>query len=106
MLYAASTGEIMPKVEYSSDNLEQCLCPHCPVQAESECVKQKIKVESYPKTFAGLYCSSDISERVCDDFDSNKPCLCATCPVWQEHRLKSGYYCLRGDAELVDAEIK
>jgi hypothetical protein len=32
----------MGKVEFTMENLKKCICPTCPVQADSACAKEKM----------------------------------------------------------------
>lgn len=102
----------MPKVELDAKNLNRCLCPSCPVQAESECVRERMQGSVQPRPSEGempdpemmirLYCS--IGESSCQDLDGAQPCLCPTCPVWDDYDLNAQYYCLRGNADEIDME--
>lgn len=100
----------MPKVDFKAENFNRCLCPTCPVQAQSECVQERLQKGPgtlqggaqvpEPETMAQLYCS--IGKSGCEDLDGTQPCLCPGCPVWADYDLTSQYYCLRGNANQVD----
>lgn len=99
----------MSKVDFSVENLQKCICKTCPVQADSECVKEKMlniseMLESGEMADAemvpGLYCAS--GKTSCPDLDMSKMCQCNECPIWEECDLVSGeplgYYCRDGEA--------
>lgn len=107
-------GGNMPRVEYNQDNAQKCQCGVCPVQTQSECVKNlmmkmkqmKAQMEQTPenkmpepKDMPGLYCA--IGKAYCQDLDPTKGCVCPTCDVWKENNLKSKYYCQKGNAEVI-----
>jgi len=101
----------MAKVPFNIDNINRCLCTRCPVQAESQCVKEKKEkreqiinsgdIENQSKEVPNLYCSSGIAE--CKDLDTKQMCICGVCPVWAEYDLPYGkpvnYFCRDGEAE-------
>jgi hypothetical protein len=100
------------KVPYTITNIERCMCPQCPVQADSECAQEKYSrlknelespggVEALePQKVPGVYCSSGTA--TCTDLDPNKDCSCKTCSVWEEHCLEHAdtimYFCNNGRA--------
>ncbi len=99
----------MSKVDFSMENLQKCICKTCPVQAESACVKEKMRkipemLESGEmadtEMVPGLYCAS--GKTACPDLDMSKMCQCNECPIWEECDLVSGeplgYYCRDGEA--------
>ena len=104
------SGEV--KVPYAITNIERCMCPKCPVQANSACTLDKIgnlknEMKSLgkneapePQKVPGVYCSSGIA--TCTDLDPNKDCICQTCPVWVESCLEHAdtikYFCNIGRA--------
>ncbi|TFH23925.1 DUF2769 domain-containing protein, partial [Candidatus Bathyarchaeota archaeon] len=78
----------------------KCMCGMCPVQAESECSKPKLKMmmdmrnnmskmtegqmgkmDPKPEMLPGPYCSIGLA--LCKDLDSNKACICRTCQVYK-----------------------
>ena len=73
----------MSAVEKNEDNLGQCACPHCP--SYNDCAKEKHEL---------LYCAEAIGKSICAYQMSG--CVCGGCPVHQENKLKSGYYCIHG----------
>jgi len=100
----------MAKVEFNAENIGKCLCPGCPVQAQSECVEERKRKETQtpeseaqlpdPETMIRLYCS--IGQSSCQDLDGSQECLCPGCPVWLDNELTSRYYCLEGSADEID----
>ncbi len=97
----------MPKVDFNLDNIKKCQCTVCPVQAQSQCASEKMKILKEqmptgvpkPENVPGVYCSQGIA--VCKDLDPGKPCVCPTCAVWAENNLGSQYYCQRGKADKI-----
>ena len=100
----------MSKVEFNVMNIKRCLCPKCPVQAESVCAEgkwrmmQEIAWASETGIYfeadrvPGMYCST--GEALCKDLNHKKMCICEKCPVWKENDLKNGepalYFCQKG----------
>lgn len=96
------------KVPFTTAEVGSCLCPKCPVQAASACVKDKASsVQSALKKkhlqradIPGLYCSTGTA--TCGDLDPSKSCICGICPVFNRYRLANGkpegYYCRDGNA--------
>lgn len=104
----------MAKVDFNLENIQKCICKTCPVQAESECVKQKrMKVQEMmpkmmeknmtpePEMIPGMYCAT--GKASCVDIDVSKMCQCNECAIWKEYDLPSGqpmgYYCRDGESE-------
>jgi hypothetical protein len=106
-------GDIMGKVEFKSENIAKCLCPTCPVQGKSDCVKDKLKkvqelmsedvdlasmVE--PADVPGVYCANGRAS--CGDLYFHEICQCTNCSVFKENKLAEGepvgYYCRDGEA--------
>jgi hypothetical protein len=97
-------------VPYTASNIGKCMCPQCPVQADSVCAREKIgslenEMKSSggsetpePQKVPGVYCSA--GEAACKDLDPNKECICKTCAVWVEYCLEKGtpmlYFCSNG----------
>lgn len=98
-------------VEFNMENINKCLCKLCPVQANSDCVRIKMKiiqekmsedidiaVPVEPGDVPGLYCSS--GKTGCDDLYYHEECKCMDCEVFQENNLMEnkplGYYCRDG----------
>jgi len=94
------------KVPFALDNVGKCLCPGCPVQAQSKCVSglkttlaaalkdKPLKREKVP----GVYCST--GKATCSDLDPKKSCLCGGCSVFAQFALAkgqpAGYFCRDG----------
>ncbi len=101
-----SPEEMKPKIEFTRENITKCLCPQCPVQAESECAQTKMKMlqESMrgmspePSDVPGVYCATGTA--TCSDIDPNKMCNCPNCDVFKENNLEQGepkgYFCQKG----------
>jgi hypothetical protein len=100
------------KVPYTVENLKKCMCPKCPVQADSKCAMDKLDnlekgLETAregevpePQDVPGIYCSA--GKATCQDLDPNQQCICYTCAVWKEYNLGEGtpsmYFCQNGKA--------
>ena len=101
------------KVPYTQENATMCICTRCPVQAESACSREKVKVMEAmmakgmpqglmppPADLPGLYCATGVA--ACKDLDFSKICICAGCPVWEKCKLgngkPAGYFCRDGKA--------
>ena len=99
-------NQMEPKIEFTRGNITKCLCPQCPVQAESECAQTKMKMlqESMrgmspePSDVPGVYCATGTA--TCNDLDPNKTCKCPNCEVFKENNLAQGepgaYFCQNG----------
>ncbi len=99
------TGTLVP---FAGAEVGLCMCPKCPVQAASGCVKGKVSsiqnaLKKNPMERAdvpGLYCST--GSATCRDLDRDKKCICGTCAVFGKYSLASrkpvGYYCRDGNA--------
>lgn len=106
-----STGE-NEKVPYTVANIKKCMCPKCPVQADSKCAKGKLdnlmkELEGArevdvpePKSVPGIYCST--GKATCQDLDPGRGCICNTCDIWKEYHLQNVkpvmYFCQKGKA--------
>jgi len=106
---AAVGKQVAGKVLFVPDNVGKCLCPGCPVQAQSKCVSglkaalaaalkdKPLKPEKIP----GVYCST--GKATCADLDSNKSCLCGGCVVFAQYKLgqarPGGRYCKNGPSK-------
>ncbi|MEN6623983.1 MAG: DUF2769 domain-containing protein [Smithella sp.] len=100
---------ISPKVPFTASNFSKCLCPKCPVQAKSECVRGKLTTinTSLAKTslsnedIPGIYCST--GNATCQDIDPKQSCLCGACAVFSQYKLDkglpAGYFCVDGFAK-------
>ena len=97
----------MASVEFTYDNIMECLCGACPVQAHSECVAEKTAnygsimtpgTNSMPprEEVALAYCATGTA--ACDDLDFSQRCACPSCPVYAESQLGKMKYCERGRA--------
>lgn len=107
--HANAAEEKKTKIEFTRENITKCLCPQCPVQAESECAQTKMKMlqESMrgmnpePSDVPGMYCASGTA--TCSDLDPDKMCNCPNCDVFRENDLKQrepeGYFCQKGAAK-------
>lgn len=76
----------MSKISNTKANLAKCVCRGCPTYQASRCAK-----ENQEK----LYCA--VGKSACDLI--RKGCICGACPVWSEHKLTGGYFCLTGQAK-------
>ena len=107
------SATIETKVPYTTINIERCMCPQCPVQADSVCAQEKfsnLKNENKslgeggapePQKVPGVYCST--GGAACVDLDPNEQCICKTCAVWIEYCLENAtpmmYFCNIGRAD-------
>ena len=94
------------QIEFTRENITRCLCPQCPVQAESECAQTKMKMlqESMrgmspePSDVPGMYCTTGTA--ACNDLDPAKMCNCPNCEVFKENKLAQkepgAYFCQKG----------
>jgi hypothetical protein len=94
------------KIPFSSSNVMRCMCPKCPVQANSVCIKSKIALLKEaltidpirPEDIPGMYCATGIA--FCNDTDFSKMCSCPDCPIYIDYQLIKGtpkkYYCRDG----------
>ena len=103
-----------PRVPFTIEKIMKCFCPQCPVQGNSQCVKNEM--EKLPEIMKntnksrvlksqevpGVYCSTGIA--TCKDLDTNQMCICGGCPIFEEYNLTGGkpifYYCRDGMAKL------
>ncbi len=104
----------MFKIDFNRENLEKCLCTECPVQSESSCIKDQLKLMEEtghsldidtgffldPKKVPKLYCATGKTR--CDDLNFHEECQCINCDVWKEYDLETrgapGYFCKHGKA--------
>jgi hypothetical protein len=107
-----AAGGTASKVPYNRANINKCRCSQCPVQADSQCVKQKIKNSKKematmpsgevppPEEIPGIYCST--GKATCQDLDPSRQCMCGACEVWYEYNLKDAdpdnHFCHNGRA--------
>jgi hypothetical protein len=104
----------MGKIEFNSENVMKCLCPTCPVQATSDCAKEKLKKMQEmmaedidlasmigPEDVPGVYCAS--GKATCSDLYFHEECQCTKCSVFKENELMKGepvgYFCRDGEAK-------
>ena len=102
------TQATITKVPFTTTNAGKCMCPKCPVQSKSQCVKGKLstiktalKAKSLKKEdIPGVYCSTGIA--TCRDLDPKQSCICGSCNVFNQYKLAefkpAGYYCRDGNA--------
>ncbi len=96
-------------VPFTRPNAKKCICWECPVQANSQCIKEnsekmgEVMSTKYfePEIVPGLYCSSGVAS--CKDIDTDQDCLCGGCAVFREYNLGKGkptdHYCKNGNAK-------
>lgn len=96
------------KVPFTKAEAGLCMCPKCPVQAASDCVKNKVsgikdalqKEQLERADIPGVYCSTGTA--TCTDLDPGRNCICGGCAVFSQHGLAAGtpvgYYCRDGSA--------
>ncbi|HEX7467003.1 MAG TPA: DUF5518 domain-containing protein [Methanobacterium sp.] len=93
------TARMSPDIAFNVENVQKCLCPTCPVQAESDCAKEKLiklqemmqseeEMNPTPEDVPGVYCST--GNATCTDIDPSKECQCPKCPMWEEYDLENG----------------
>ena len=99
-------GENMEEIKFNRKNFHTCLCPNCPVEAESNCAQIKLNpikgskdiIMPNPKGVPGLYCTT--GKATCTDLDPNKTCQCPNCDIWKGYNLNEGkpesYFCQNG----------
>ncbi len=105
----------MLKIDFDKENMEKCLCADCPVQANSSCVNDQLKMmeeighsididsgvmldkEKVPK----VYCAK--GQTICDDLNLHEECQCKNCEIWKEYDLEvrkaPAYFCKNGKAK-------
>lgn len=95
-------------VPFTLDNVKNCRCPACPVQAASTCVEDRKKglgqaLKATPlkrEDIPGVYCATGTA--TCSGLDPKKSCICGTCRVFSQYKLAlgqpAGYYCRDGAA--------
>jgi hypothetical protein len=103
------------KVPFTMEKIMKCVCPQCPVQGNSQCVKDKMEKlpeimknsseSKVPKSqeAPGVYCSTGIA--TCMGLDTKQMCICGGCPIFEEYNLAGRkskfYYCRDGMAKTV-----
>jgi hypothetical protein len=103
------SGKEKSDIDFDRENMIKCLCSQCPVQRNSECAQNKMKMlqismkgmSPEPSDFPGMYCAN--GKAVCDDLDVHKKCQCINCEVWKKYELNSKKpdlnFCQNGKAE-------
>lgn len=105
----SSTDSLVP---YEEKNINKCRCPQCPVQADSQCVKDKLQKSKQemekmpagmvpnPEDVPGIYCSTGNAR--CENLFFDRQCICGSCEVWKEYGLKdvdpNNHFCQHGKA--------
>jgi len=105
------SAAVEAEVPYIVSNIRRCMCPQCPVQADSAGTQEKIgNLRNETKSLGegeapelqkvlGVYCSTGAASCV---LNPNKQCLCKTCAVWGEYCLEHAnpmmYFCNIGRA--------
>ena len=79
----------MAKLPDTPKNRASCFCANCP--SYNDCAKQKKEL---------LFCADEVGKSGCD-FPMNG-CMCGACPIHEQYKLRSGYYCIHGSATQVD----
>jgi hypothetical protein len=97
------------EITLTEDNINNCICPNCPVQTMSKCIEEKMnkfKITPNKNTMRsedipGMYCST--GEAKCKDIDTNNMCICEGCLLWFQYDLDKskplGYFCRDGIAK-------
>jgi len=98
-------------IPFTKENIPKCLCSTCPVQGDSECVKEKMmKIQEImqseeemmpqPRDLPGMYCAN--GKAICIDIDTTKNCICSDCTIYKEYNLENAdptfHYCKDGKA--------
>jgi len=104
----------MFKIDFNQENLEKCLCLNCPVQVNSPCIKDQIKLMEEighsididsgfildPEKVPQVYCATKKTN--CGDLYYHEECQCINCEVWKEYDLEArgapAYFCKHGKA--------
>jgi len=93
-------------VAFTVESVKKCICPVCPVQTGSKCVRGKASALTaalkanplVPADIPGVYCATGVAE--CKDLSFKQACICASCPLYTEYKLKGRkpplYYCRDG----------
>ena len=95
------------KIGFTMEDLEKCLCPTCPVQADSTCSKENLmKMHRMMKNIEipesdvvpGVYCAS--GKTGCSDLDFDQTCQCNYCGNGKKKDLENGkimgFFCRDG----------
>jgi hypothetical protein len=104
----------MLKIDFNKKNMEKCLCDKCPVQSNSQCVIDELKIMEEighsididsgfivdPEKIPKSYCAH--GKTSCKDLYFHEECQCVKCDVWKEYDLEvresPGYFCKNGKA--------
>jgi len=103
------TDSIVP---YAAENIKRCRCSECPVQADSDCAKDKLQKSKQemekmpagkvpnPEDVPGIYCSTGKAR--CQDLNFDRQCICGSCEVWKDYKLMdldpNNHFCQHGRA--------
>lgn len=79
----------MTKLPNTPKNRSACVCAGCP--SYNDCAKGKKEL---------LYCADEVGKSACEYAMSG--CICGACPIHEQYKLKSGYYCIHGSATEID----
>jgi methylamine---glutamate N-methyltransferase subunit C len=76
----------MTKIENNEENKALCFCLKCPSMNDCGVDKKEI-----------LFCA--MGAGVCNY--KNNGCICGSCKVYRDNKLKNGYYCKKGSSEQI-----
>ena len=79
----------MAKLSSIPKNRSACACAECP--SYNDCARGKKEL---------LYCADEVGKSACEYGMSG--CICGGCPIHEQFKLKSGYYCIHGSAAHAD----
>ncbi|ACZ61356.1 MULTISPECIES: DUF2769 domain-containing protein [Dehalococcoides] len=94
------------QMPFNQDTINKCVCHKCPVQNQSECVRDQMSVLKSslneiplnPQKIPKAYCVSGKS--LCKGVNRTKPCICGSCEVYAMYHLSEGepggFYCFEG----------
>lgn len=77
--------QVSPKVELNEETMKECRCPDCPTYNSDSCPGDKDEK---------VFCSIGKTECTLEQ----RGCLCGDCEVFKSHDLKTGYFCIKGEA--------
>ncbi len=104
------SNAMISHINFDREHMIKCLCSQCPVQKNSECAQNKMKMlqismrgmSPEPSDFPGMYCAN--GKAFCNDLDGNKQCNCVNCDVWKEYKLDlkqpNKYFCQNGKVKI------
>ncbi|MDP3879988.1 MAG: DUF2769 domain-containing protein [Dehalococcoidales bacterium] len=92
----------MADIPFTEEKVNQCICPSCPVESQSQCSAELLKGPRHNplkhEEVPGLYCAA--GKAACPDLDFKKECICIACPVYMQYKLSGGkpplYFCRDG----------